>query len=99
MRSSNTGAVNEGKDPAIPLNPSSAVTITQLIPESTGNSSNCLSAHKIAKLCSTSSQLRENLPMEPSHEPESIFSRKSRGGVAVIFPRFSAKNQPSPVPG
>jgi len=46
-------------------------TITQLIPESTGNNINCLSAHKIAKLCSTSSQLRENLPMEPSLKPES----------------------------
>ena len=27
-----------------------------------------------------------------------FFSRKSRGGVAIIFPRFSAKNQPAPVP-
>src|SRR5262249_38893416 len=37
--------------------------MTQLIPESTGNISSCLSAHSTAKLWLTRSQLRENLPM------------------------------------
>src|SRR2546430_14277980 len=43
------------------------VTIKQAMAESTGNNINCLSERRMAKLCLTSSQLRENLPMAPSH--------------------------------
>src|SRR5260221_589553 len=55
-----------GKKIANPLTPSSTVTIRQLIPDSTGKNINCLSAHKIAKLSCTRSQLRENLPIGTS---------------------------------
>src|SRR5438046_10097504 len=44
-----------------------AVTTKQETAESTGNSINCLSERRMVKLCLTSSQLRENLPIAPSH--------------------------------
>src|SRR5213082_1785911 len=44
-----------------------AVTTKHETAESTGNSINCLSERRMAKLCMTSCQLRENLPMAPSH--------------------------------
>src|SRR6266576_3468640 len=44
-----------------------AVTMKQETVESTGNSINCLSERRMAKLCLTSCQLRENLPIAPSH--------------------------------
>src|SRR4029077_4685328 len=44
-----------------------AVTIKHAMAESTGNSINCLSERRMAKLCLTSCQLRENLPITPSN--------------------------------
>src|SRR5438132_14333870 len=43
------------------------VTIKQAMAESTGNNINCLSERRMVKLCPTSCQLRENLPIAPSH--------------------------------
>jgi hypothetical protein len=40
------------------------VTIKQAMADKTGNSINCLSERRIAKLCFTSSQLRQNLEWE-----------------------------------
>src|SRR5712692_11172956 len=44
-----------------------AVTTKQETAERTGKSINCLSERRMAKLCLTSCQLRENLPITPSH--------------------------------
>src|SRR2546421_6051955 len=52
------------------------VTIKQAMAESTGNNINCLSERRMAKLCLTSRQLRENLPIAPSHA--NIRTRKRR---------------------
>src|SRR5215831_18234355 len=44
-----------------------AVTIRQLIAERIGNSMSCLSERRMTKLCLTSCQVRENLPIAPSY--------------------------------
>src|SRR5256885_13183588 len=56
-----------------------AVTTKQETAESTGNNINCLSERRMAKLCLTSSQLRENLPIAPSHANKRTRKRRNRG--------------------
>src|SRR5256886_16807740 len=59
------------------------VTIKQAMAESTGNNINCLSERRMAKLCLTRSQLRENLPIAPSHANKRTWKRRNRGlGIA-----------------
>src|SRR5437762_7768082 len=53
------------------------VTIKHAMAESTGNSINCLSERRMAKLCLTSSQLRENLPIAPSHANKRTRKRRN----------------------
>src|SRR5436853_3226155 len=57
-----------------------AVTTKHETAESTGNSINCLSERRMAKLCLTSSQLRENLPIAPS---QAI----GNDGTRIVWPR------------
>src|SRR6266700_997830 len=54
-----------------------AVTIKHETAESTGNNINCLSERRMAKLCLTSCQLRENLPIAPSHAMKRIRKRRN----------------------
>src|SRR5256885_14576604 len=60
-----------------------AVTTKQETAESTGNSINCLSERRMAKLCLTSCQLRENLPIAPSHA-----CRRHRNDGTVTWGKF-----------
>src|SRR5215472_3151020 len=52
-----------------------AVTKRQLIADRTGNNINCLSERRITKLCLTSSQVRENLPIAPSYDVSVVWKR------------------------
>src|SRR5437762_5282560 len=53
------------------------VTIKHATAESTGNSINWLSERRMAKLCLTSTQLRENLPIAPSHANKRTRKRRN----------------------
>src|ERR1700740_797787 len=63
-----------GRSSSVPPVPIRIVTNRQEIAESTGNSINCLSERRMAKLCLTSSQLRENLPIAPSYDAGKVGS-------------------------
>src|SRR5437879_3872100 len=54
-----------------------AVTTKHETAESTGNSINCLSERRMAKLCLTSCQLRENLPIAPPAHSEATRKRRN----------------------
>src|ERR1700692_2588274 len=61
-------AAIEGRMAGFPPVTMIAVVNRQATADKTGNNINCLSERRIAKLCFTSSQLRENLPIASSYD-------------------------------